>query len=158
MTQVLSILLFLWLALPVVAGQGRQTLVVDTDYSYPAVCNWVEKHTNQIEESSGSKIIETLGPIATLQRESKLGLELFRVQRTGKRGDYQAKLVQSIKGSMDYFECHIQVEETSQRQSRVTVVMIAANSNANSVQINVELRKSLRGMQNYLTRKLKKHD
>jgi len=69
------------------AGFGRQTLVVEADYRYEAVCRWIEKNVDAIQKSSGAKILETRGDLVTLQLETKYGTQTFRIRRSGTRGE-----------------------------------------------------------------------
>jgi hypothetical protein len=155
MTHLFSLLLVLWLALPVVAGQGRQTLVVETSYDYGTVCRWLERNADRVRESSGAMTVGRDGTTSTVQSETKRGIEVFRIRQYGAKGRYRAVFVQSLKGSVTDFECHIDIRPLPEnRTSEMTVVLIAAASNSNSVEINVELRKSLRLMRTYIQSRL----
>jgi hypothetical protein len=91
------------------AGYGRQTLVVEADYSYEPVCRWIEKNVDAIQKSSGAKIVETRGDLVTLRLETKYGTQTFRIRRSGTRGDYRASFVDRSAGTLTNYSYRIQV-------------------------------------------------
>jgi hypothetical protein len=138
------------------AGYGRQTLVVEADYSYEAVCRWIEKNVDAIQKSSGAKILETRGDLVTVQLESKYGIERFRIRRTGKRGDYQAKFVDRSEGTLTNYTYRIVVTSLEGGRSQIEITMTAFSEENNGVSINIELRRALRLMRDYLEPRLTK--
>jgi len=138
------------------AGHGRQTLVVEADYGYAAVCKWVEEHADAIQKSTGARIVDTRGPIVTLQIETKYGTETFRIRRSGQRGDYRAKFIDRSTGSLTDYTYDIQVTTLEGGRSQLEVTMSAYSEEVNGVAVNVELRKSLRRMRTFLEQHLTK--
>jgi hypothetical protein len=138
------------------AGYGRQTLVVEADYSYEPVCRWIEKNVDAIQKSSGAKILETRGDLVTVQLESKYGIQTFRIRRSGKRGDYRASFVDRSAGTLTNYSYRIQVTSLDGGRAQIEITMTAFSEDNNGVSVNIELRKALRLMRAFLEPKLTK--
>ncbi len=144
------------LAGPCRAGFGRQSLIVEADYSYESVCRWIEQNVDAIQTSSGAKILETHGDLVTVQLETKYGTQTFRIRRSGKRGDYRAAFVDRSVGTLTNYSYRIQVTRLEGRRSQVEITMTAFSESNNGVSVNIELRKALRLMRAFLEPKLTK--
>jgi hypothetical protein len=138
------------------AGYGRQTLVVEADYSYVPVCRWIEKNVDAIQKSSGAKILETRGDLVTLRLETKYGTQTFRIRRSGTRGDYRASFVDRSAGTLTNYSYRIQVTSLEGGRSQIEITMTAFSEDNNGVSVNIELRKALRLMRDYLEPRLTK--
>ena len=138
------------------AGYGRQTLVVEADYSYEAVCRWIEKNVDAIQKSSGAKILETRGDLVTLQLETKYGTQTFRIRRSGTRGYYRASFVDRSAGTLTNYAYRIQVTSLDGGRAQIEITMTAFSESNNGVSVNIELRKALRLMRTFLEEKLTK--
>src|ERR1700722_16056088 len=91
------------LAAPCRAGFGRQTLTVEADYGYAAVCRWIEQNVDAIQQNPGAKILAAHGDVITVQCGTKYGMQTFRIRRTDRRGDYRAVFVDRSAGTLtDY--------------------------------------------------------
>ncbi len=144
------------LAAPCRAGFGRQTLTVEADYNYPAVCRWIEENVDAIQKNAGAKILATHGDVVTLQFDTKYGMQTFRIRRSDRRGDYRATFVDRAAGSLTDYTYHIQVTGLEGGRSQVEITMTAFSEEANGVSMNIELRKSLRLLRTFLEQRLTK--
>jgi hypothetical protein len=144
------------LAAPCRAGFGRQTLTVEADYSYPAVCRWIEQNVDAIQRSSGAKILATHGDVVTLRFDTKYGMQTFRIRRSDRRGDYRAIFVDRSTGTLTDYTYHIQVTALEGGRAQVDITMTAFSEEANGVSVNIELRKSLRTIRTFLEQSLTK--
>ncbi len=138
------------------AGYGRQTLVVEADYSYEPVCRWIEKNVDAIQKSSGAKILETRGDLVTVQLKTKYGAQTFRIRRSGTRGDYRASFIDRSAGTLTNYSYRIQVTSLEGGRSQLEITMTAFSEDNNGVSVNIELRKALRLMRDFLEPRLTK--
>ena len=136
------------------AGQGRQTLEVESDFSRERTCSWLESHMRDVEQATGAAVLEVDGRFVTLEMLSSG--DRFRLYRFGRRGDYQGKLVSVLVGSLKQFEYRVTVEALPNHRSSLTVTLTAESDEHNSVEMNVGLRKSLRLMRAFLEGHLRK--
>jgi hypothetical protein len=144
------------LAVSCPAGHGRQTLIVEADYGYESVCRWIEQNADAIQKNSGVKILQTVGSVVTLQIETKYGTEVFRIRRSGARGDYRASFVDRSAGTLTNYSYRFLVTSLEGGRSQVEVTMTAFSEDHNGVSVNIELRKSLRMMRTFLEHSLTK--
>ncbi len=129
---------------------------MEADYSYPAVCRWIEQNVDTIQKSSGAKILATHGEVVTVQFETKYGTQTFRIRRTGRRGDYRAAFVDRSAGTLTDYTYHIRVTGLEGGRAQVEITMTAFSEEANGVSVNIELRKSLRTLRTFLEQSLTK--
>jgi hypothetical protein len=132
------------------AGSGRQSDTIEVDYEYPVVCRWLEHNEEAIEESTGARVIRTAGDVITLQKETKHGLQVFRVKRTGTRGNYRASFVDRSVGELTDYNYRIKLSPISNGRTQIEITMSATAEQAYSVSVNVELRRSIRGLRAFL--------
>jgi hypothetical protein len=141
-------------AAPVSAGSGRQTLVLTVGHSPASLCRWLEANADAIEESAGAEVLATKGHFAKLSKTTKYGTQVFVVHRTGKAGKYSGTFVRSISGDLTAYQFTLEVSPAAEG-STITLTMSAETPNANGVAVNVELRKSLRGIRGFFQERLK---
>ena len=139
------------------AASGRQTMVIVADRDFRTVAAWLEKNADFIEESAGAMIADSSRTQVTLTKETKHGPQTFVIRRRGHDGKYLGTFVRSIEGDVTNYACQITLQRLSPRQTEITVQMAATVEGRNSVEINVELRRSLRGIENALNKYLCRH-
>jgi hypothetical protein len=135
---------------PVLAGSGRQSDTIEVDYEYHVVSRWLERNEVAVEESTGARVIQTVGKLVTLQKETKHGLQVFRLRREGSGGDYRASFVDRSAGELAAYTYRIQLSPISNGRTQIDVTMTATAQQSNSVSVNIELRKSIRGLRDFL--------
>ena len=147
-----------WLADPTLgrAGAGRQSDTIEVDYEYRAVCRWLERNEQALEESSGAQVIKTAGDLVTLQKDTKHGLQVFRLRREGGGGVYRASFVDRSAGELTDYTYEIKVSPISNGRTQIDVTMTARAEKAYSVSVNVELRRSIRGLRAFLQQHLRR--
>ena len=137
------------------AGQGRQRAEVDSEYRYETTCQWIEDNADLIQRRSGSDVVSSDGEFLILSRSTKdHGKLVFKVQRSGARGDYRGKMVENLRGGLTGFSYWIKVTPLPKNRSSVTVTLSASSEDVNGVSINVELRKSVRQLRAFLEENL----
>jgi hypothetical protein len=140
------------------AGSGRQTMTVVADYDYRPVCRWLEQNAAYVEESADVQILSTAGDVVTLRKQTKRGVYVFTIQRSAQPGTYSGQFVQRISGTLTAYSYLVTLVRLPERKTELTITMEAAVSDANSVAINIELRRSLRllrtALEQYLHRRL----
>jgi len=115
-----------------------------------SVCRWIDGHWKELDQSSGARVVATKGRVSEVTQETRRGEFTFVLDHSKiGRGHYRIKLTKSLRGDLVEQETEITVEpETS--GSQVTVRMTATVNDANVVEINLGLRRSLRKMQDLL--------
>jgi hypothetical protein len=138
------------------AGSGRQSDSIEVDYEYRTVCRWLERNEEALEESSGARVIKTAGDLVTLEKDTKRGLQVFRLRREASRGVYRASFVDRSVGELTDYTYQIKLSPISNGRTQIDVTMTAKAENAYSVSINVELRRSIRGLRAFLQEHLRR--
>jgi len=138
------------------AGSGRQSDTIEVDYEYRAICHWLERNEKAAEESTGAEVVKTVGDLVTLRKETKHGLQVFRLRREGNRGIYRASFVDRSDGELTDYTYEIRVSPLSNRRTQITVTMTATAEKAYSVSVNIELRRSIRGLRAFLQEQLRR--
>jgi hypothetical protein len=138
------------------AGSGRQSDTIEVDYEYRAICHWLERNEKAAEESTGAEVVKTVGDLVTLRKETKHGLQVFRLRREGNRGIYRASFVDRSDGELTDYTCEIRVSPLSNRRTQITVTMTATAEKAYAVSVNIELRRSIRGLRAFLQEQLRR--
>jgi hypothetical protein len=139
---------------PALAGQGRQEIVIEVNHNRTAVCNWIELKHRLVEESTGAKVVAIDYSTVIFSKETKYGLEVFNLRRYGSLGDYRGRFTSSLRGNLRDFGYRIVVSPISDTKSEIRILMIATCEETSSVAVNIELRKSLRLMREFLTQHL----
>jgi len=132
------------------AGSGRQSDTIEVEYEYRAVCQWLKRNEKAAEESTGAEVVKTVGDLLTLRKETKHGLQVFRLRREINGGIYHASFVDRSDGELTDYTSDISVSQLSNRRTQITVTMTATAEKAYSVSVNIELRRSIRGLRAFL--------
>ena len=141
---------------PGLAGSGRQSDTIEVDYKFRVVCRWLERNEEALAESTGARVIQTVGNLVTLQKETKHGLQVFRLKREGSGGIYRASFVDRSAGELTAYTYEIKLSPISNDRTQIDVTMTASAEKAYSVSVNVELRKSIRGLRTFLQEHLRR--
>jgi hypothetical protein len=141
---------------PGLAGSGRQSDTIEVDYGYRAVSRWLERNEQAVEESTGAQVIQTTGNLVTLQKQTKRGLQVFRLRREGNGGIYRGTFVDRSAGELTDYTYQIKLSPISNGRTQIDVTMTATTEQSYSVSVNVELRKSIRGLRTFLQEHLLK--
>lgn len=132
------------------AGSGRQSDRIEVEYEYRSVCRWLERNEKAAEESTGAEVVKTVGDLVTLRKETKHGLQVFRLRREANRGIYRASFVDRSEGELTDYTYEIRVSPLSKHRTEITITMTATAEKAYSVSVNIELRRSIRGLRAFL--------
>jgi hypothetical protein len=133
-----------------IAGSGRQSDTIEVDYDYRVVGRWLEHNADAVQESTGVQVVKTVDDLVTLRKETKHGLQVFRLRREGGRGLYRATFVDRSAGELTDYTYEIRLSPLTNHRTQVTITMTASTENAYSVSVNIELRKSIRGLRSFL--------
>lgn len=156
MKPALALVGILWCSLAL-AGEGRQTLTTEADFPYRTVRNWVEGHQDQIIEATGAEITDKPGDdLVSLLKVTKYGTQRFVVRQTGGKGVYRLDWVSRQEGGSTGYTCELSLKPLPGRRTEITVTMTGGDENASSIAVNIELRRSLRGIRDYLDKHLKR--
>jgi hypothetical protein len=136
--------------MPNVAGSGRQSDTIEVDYEVHVVGRWLEHNADAVEESTGAQVVKTVDDLVTLRKETKHGLQIFRLRREGGSGLYRARFVDRSAGELTDYAYEIKLSPLPNRRTEITVTMTATTEKAYSVSVNIELRKSIRGLRSFL--------
>jgi hypothetical protein len=139
------------------ASWGRQSDTIEVDYEYRAVSRWLEQNATPVMESTGAQVIKTVGDIVTLRKETKNGVQVFRLKCQAGAGFYRAAFVDRKTGELTDYTYEIKLAPLPNRRTQITITMTATAESAGSVAVNIELRKSLRGLRDFLQQYLVKH-
>ena len=138
------------------AGVGRQSDTIEVDYEYRTVSRWLERNEEALEESTGARVIKTVGDLVTLQKDTKHGLQIFRIRREAGHGIYRASFVDRSAGELTDYTYQIKLSPISNGRTQIDVTMTATAEDAYSVSVNVELRRSIRGLRTFLQEHLRR--
>lgn len=134
------------------AGSGAQTAVYTLPMDQQSVCRWIDAHWKELDQSSGARVVATRGRVSEVTQDTKRGEFTFVLDHSKiGRGHYRVKLTKTLRGDLIEQETEITVEPQASG-SHVTVRMTATVNDANVVEINLGLRRSLRKMQDLLER------
>jgi hypothetical protein len=139
-----------------IGGSGRQSDTIEVDYEYHVVARWLERNEVALEESTGAQVIHTAGSIVTLQKETKRGLQVFRLKREVNGGTYRASFVDRSEGELTDYTYQIKLSPISNGRTQIDITMSATAEKAYSVSVNVELRRSIRGLRAFLQEHLRR--
>lgn len=139
-----------------IGGSGRQSDTIEVDYEYRVVARWLERNEVALVESTGAQVIQTAGSIVTLQKETKRGLQVFRVKRRVSDGIYLASFVDRSEGELTDYTYQIKLSSISNGRTQIDITMSATAEKAYSVSVNVELRRSIRGLRAFLQEHLRR--
>jgi hypothetical protein len=92
----------------------------------------------------------------TLRKETKHGLQVFRLRREINGGIYHASFVDRSDGELTDYTSEISVSPLSNHRTQITVTMTATAEKAYSVSVNIELRRSIRGLRAFLQEHLRR--
>lgn len=154
----LAILVAASVARPTVgqAGSGRQSDTIEVDSDYRTVCHVLERNEKAAEESTGAEVLKTAGDFVTLRKETKRGPQVFRLRREANRGIYRASFIDRSEGELTDYTYEIRVSPLPNHRSQITVTMTATAERAYSVTVNIELRRSIRGLRAFLQERFNK--
>jgi hypothetical protein len=158
MKVVFAISLAVSLASPTLGlgGSGRQSDTIEVDYEYRVVRRWLEGNEQALQESTGARVLRTDGNLVTLEKETKHGLQVFRLKRVVTGGIYRASFVDRSAGELTDYTYQIKLSPISNGRTQIEITMTATAEKAYTVTVNVELRRSLRGLRSFLQEHLTK--
>jgi hypothetical protein len=158
MRVAIPVVLAVALACPPVGlgGSGRQSDTIEVDYEYRVVRRWLERNEQAVEESTGARVIRTEGSLITLQQLTKHGVQTFRIKREIKEGRYRAVFVDRSAGELTDYTYEIKLTPISNGRTQIEITMTATTEKAYTVSVNVELRRSIRGLRDFLQEHLTK--
>ncbi|HUE16033.1 MAG TPA: hypothetical protein VMR25_17815 [Planctomycetaceae bacterium] len=147
-----AVSLAVFLAYPALGlcGSGRQSDTIEVDYEYRVVRGWLERNEQALEESTGARVLRTDGNLVTLEKETKRGLQVFRLKREVTGGIYRASFVDRSAGELTDYTYQIKLSPISNGRTQIEITMTATAEKAYTVSVNVELRRSLRGLRSFL--------
>jgi hypothetical protein len=135
---------------PALAGTTRQMTSFLVPADERAVCQWIERNSTAIDESTGAEVLAVRGKQAKLRKQTKEGPLTFVVQHDVDRpGQYQTVLLKSDNANLVSEKTEIQVQREG-NASRVTITVVATVENHTAVAIAMGIRPSLRAMRNLL--------
>ncbi|HEV7998508.1 MAG TPA: hypothetical protein VGP63_01435 [Planctomycetaceae bacterium] len=138
------------------AGSGRQSDTIEVDYDSRVVGRWLERNADALQESTGAHVVKTVADVVTLRKETKHGVQIFRMRREGSNGLYRAAFVDRSAGELTDYTYEIRLSPLSDHRTEITVTMTAATEKAYGVSVNIELRKSIRGLRSFLQEHLRR--
>ena len=136
-------------------GIGRAISLRFARAGAKVIANYL-RNEKAAEESTGAEIVKTVGDLVTLRKETKHGLQVFRLRREGNGGIYRASFVDRSEGELTDYTCEIRLSPLSNRRTQITVTMTARAEKAYSVSVNIELRRSIRGLRAFLQEHLRR--
>ncbi|HET6325439.1 MAG TPA: hypothetical protein VFG04_12240 [Planctomycetaceae bacterium] len=132
------------------AGNGRQSDTIEVDYEIRVVSRWLERNADAVQESTGAQVIKTVDDVVTLRKETKHGLQVFRLRREGGGDLYRASFVDRSAGELTDYTYEIKLSPLANRRTQIAVTMTATTAKSYGVSVNIELRKSIRGLRSFL--------
>jgi hypothetical protein len=133
-----------------VAGTGRQATTFLVNGDERAVCGWIERNFDALDESTGAEVLRVQGRQSTLRKDTKEGVVNFVVaHEVEQHGEYRTVLLKSDKADLASQETEIHVQPEG-RTSRITIRVVATVSDHSPMAISIGIRPSLRGMRKLL--------
>jgi hypothetical protein len=154
MPRVLAILIVLGAVARCQAGDGRQTMAIEADFPYRSVYKWVKENADSIEESTGAEVVEKFGHAVNVLKSTKYGVQRFTLGRSASDNLFDARFVERQAGTITDYDCTLVLTALPGHRTKIEVTMTASDSAHGTLAINVELRKSLRGMRTFLEKYL----
>lgn len=137
-----------------VSVSDQQDLVLRT--TYDKVCDFIEKHPNEIIRSSHNEIIERDGTKVKLRNKNKQEVIIFTVQEKNKRGLYGTEMTKCHQGGLTAQSTEIKVSVGNKGKAMVSIKTSATidNPNIGAFEAKVEVNKSTKGIKEYLKKSL----
>ncbi len=136
---------------PNMAGSGRQSDTIEVDDEAHVVGRWLEPQRGRRRGEHGvPQKSSKPSMISSRCKETKHGLQIFRLRREGGSGLYRARFVDRSAGELTDYAYEIKLSPLPNRRTEITITMTASTENAYSVSVNIELRKSIRGLRSFL--------
>src|SRR5580704_7754407 len=110
---------------PGLASSGRQSDTIEVDSEYQAACRWLERNADAVEQSTGARVVQTVGNLVTLQKETKHGVQVFRLKREGSSGIYSASFVDRSVGELTDYTYQIKLSPIANGRTQIEVTMTA---------------------------------
>jgi len=132
-------------------GTGRQTTTFLVDADEQAVCQWIERNSRALDESSGAEVLAVRGRRSQLRKETKEGTFTLLVDHGQPRSaadqhcQFRTVVVKSDNPALVSQETEIRVKSEA-GGSRVTITAVATVSTHSAMAIALGIRPALRGM------------
>jgi hypothetical protein len=140
----------LCIANPVLAATARQTTSFLVSADEGAVCQWIERNSTAIDESTGAEVLAVRGKQSELRKQTQEGPLTFVVQHDVDRpGHYETVLLKSDNVNLVSQKTEIQVQREG-NASRVTITVVATVNHHSAIAIAMGIRPALRAMRNLL--------
>lgn len=137
-----------------VSVSNQEDIVVRV--SYDKVCDFIEKHPDEIIKSSHNEIIERDGAKVKLRNKNKQEVIIFTIREKTKRGLYSTEMLKCHQGGLKEQSTSISVAKIDKGRSSISIKanVTIDNPNIGPIEAKLEMHKSTKGIREYLKKHL----